>query len=32
MAVSVTVPAQRYPVKKMTALLGPHVKAAAERI
>jgi IclR family transcriptional regulator, pca regulon regulatory protein len=32
MAVSVTVPAQRYPMKTLIVLFGPHVKAAAERI
>jgi len=32
MAVSVTVPARHCTVKQMTAMFGPHVKAAAERI
>ncbi|HEY5261179.1 MAG TPA: IclR family transcriptional regulator [Solirubrobacteraceae bacterium] len=31
-AVSVTVPAQRYTIKQLTEVLGPHVIAAAERI
>ncbi len=32
LAISITVPAQHYTVKAMVATLGPHVRAAAERI
>jgi DNA-binding IclR family transcriptional regulator len=32
LALSLTIPAQRYTLKAISATLGPHVKAAAERI